>query len=77
MVWSPSLNSKAKDQEDFPGGSDNKASVYNEGDLGSVPGLRRSAGEETDIFSPISNEMFLICLLDVFSLHCSHIMLIY
>ena len=26
---------------DFPGGSDGKASAYNEGDLGSVPGLRR------------------------------------
>ena len=25
----------------FPGGSDGKASAYNEGDLGSVPGLRR------------------------------------
>ena len=23
---------------DFPGGSDGKASVYNEGDLGSIPG---------------------------------------
>ena len=45
MVWSPSLNSKAKDQEDFPGGSDNKASVYNEGDLGSIPGLGRFPGE--------------------------------
>ena len=26
---------------DFPGGSDGKASVYNEGDLGSIPGLGR------------------------------------
>ena len=31
--------------KDFPGGSDGKASVYNEGDLGSIPGLGRSAGE--------------------------------
>ena len=31
--------------EDFPGGSDGKASVYNAGDLGSSPGLRRSPGE--------------------------------
>ena len=31
---------------DFPGGSDGKASVYNEGDLGSIPGSGRSAGEE-------------------------------
>ena len=30
---------------DFPGGSDGKASVYNVGDLGSVPGLGRSPGE--------------------------------
>ena len=30
---------------DFPGGSDGKASVYNEGDLGSVPGLERFSGE--------------------------------
>ena len=27
------------------GGSDGKASVYNEGDLGSIPGLGRSPGE--------------------------------
>ena len=30
---------------DFPRGSDSKASVYNEGDLGSIPGLGRSPGE--------------------------------
>ena len=30
---------------DFPGGSDGKASAYNEGDPGSVPGLGRSPGE--------------------------------
>ena len=30
---------------DFPGGSDSKASVYNAGDLGSIPGLGRSPGE--------------------------------
>ena len=29
----------------FPGGSDGKASAYNVGDLGSVPGLGRSPGE--------------------------------
>ena len=29
----------------FPGGSDSKVSVYNEGDLGSIPGLRRPPGE--------------------------------
>ena len=30
---------------DFPGGSDGKASVYNAGDLGSIPGLGISPGE--------------------------------
>ena len=29
----------------FPGGSDGKVSVYNAGDLGSIPGLGRSPGE--------------------------------
>ena len=29
----------------FPGGSDGKASVYNVGDRGSIPGLGRSPGE--------------------------------
>ena len=31
--------------KDFPGGSEGKASVYNVGDLGSIPGSGRSAGE--------------------------------
>ena len=30
---------------DFPGGSDGKASAYNEGDLGSIPSFGRSLGE--------------------------------
>ena len=30
---------------DFPGSLDGKASAYNVGDLGSIPGLRRSPGE--------------------------------
>ena len=30
---------------DFPGGSDSKASAYNAGDLGSIPGSGRSLGE--------------------------------
>ena len=30
---------------DFPGGSDGKASAYNVGDRGSIPGLGRSLGE--------------------------------
>ena len=29
----------------FPGGSDGKASAYNVGDLGSIPGSGRSSGE--------------------------------
>ena len=29
----------------FPGGSQGKESAFNEGDLGSIPGLRRSPGE--------------------------------
>ena len=29
----------------FPGGSDGKASAYNAGDLGLIPGLRRPFGE--------------------------------
>ena len=32
-------------RRDFSGGSDGKASVYNAGDLGLVPGSGRSAGE--------------------------------
>ena len=31
--------------EVFPGGSDGKASDYNVGDPGSIPGLGRSSGE--------------------------------
>ena len=30
---------------DFPGGSEGKASAYNAGDLGSIPGSGRSPGE--------------------------------
>ena len=30
----------------FPGGSEDKASTYNAGDLGSIPGSGRSPGEE-------------------------------
>ena len=30
---------------DFPGGSDGKASVYNAGHMGSIPGLGRFPGE--------------------------------
>ena len=31
---------------DFPGGSDSKASAYNAGDPGLIPGLGRSPGQE-------------------------------
>ena len=31
--------------KDFPGGSDGKASAYNEGDPGSIPGSGRCPGE--------------------------------
>ena len=31
---------------DFPAGSGSKASAYNAGDPGSIPGLARSPGEE-------------------------------
>ena len=31
--------------QNFPGGSDGKVSVYNVGDLGSIPGLERFSGE--------------------------------
>ena len=31
-------------QAGFPGGSDGKESVFNEGDLGSIPGFDRSPG---------------------------------
>ena len=30
---------------DFPGGSDGRASAYNAGDLGSIPGSGRSSGK--------------------------------
>ena len=36
----------AKGGEGFPGGSDNKQSAHNTGDLGLIPGLGRSPGEE-------------------------------
>ena len=32
-------------KRDFPAGSDSKASAYNVGDSGSIPGLGRSSGE--------------------------------
>ena len=40
-----SITSTSFVHSDFPGGSDGKASVYNVGDPGSMPGLGRSPGE--------------------------------
>ena len=37
----------------FPGGSDSKASVYNVGDPGSIPGSGRSPGEGVATYSSI------------------------
>ena len=39
------LHAKYTITRGFPGGSDSKASACNEGDLGLIPGLRRSPGE--------------------------------
>ena len=45
---------------DFPGGSDGKASAYNAGDPGSIPGLGRSYGEGNGnllLYSCLENPM--------------------
>ena len=42
----PSLLNLPLTSQIFPGGSDGKASAYNVGDLGSIPELGRSSGEE-------------------------------
>ena len=39
------LNLRLSKLQDFPGGSDGKASVYNSGDPGLIPGSGRSPGE--------------------------------
>ena len=36
----------------FPGGSDGNETACNAGDLGSIPGLRRSPGRPTLVFLP-------------------------
>ena len=44
----------------FPGGSAGKESAYNAGDLGSIPGLGRSPGEESGYplqYSGLENSM--------------------
>ena len=38
-------NTNPHNTENCPGGSDSKVSVYNVGDLGSIPGSGRSPGE--------------------------------
>ena len=38
-------NNNNNNNSNFPGSSDSKASAYNAGDLGSIPGLGRSPGE--------------------------------
>ena len=43
VTW---LLSKAFHLQNFPGGSGGKLSALNVGDLGSIPGLGRSPGEE-------------------------------
>ena len=46
FYYEPSLRiCKFYDLFDFPGGSYGKASAYNVGDLGLIPGLGRSPGE--------------------------------
>ena len=42
----PLLNKHKLTVSDFPGGSDGKASVYNAGDLGSIPGSGSSLAKE-------------------------------
>ena len=45
---------------DFPGGLDGKVSVYNAGDLGSIPGLGRFSGEGNGnplLYSCLENPM--------------------
>ena len=44
----PCLTSSPRTPKDFPGSSDGKASAYNAGDPGSIPGLVRSLGEGKD-----------------------------
>jgi len=45
LISAVQQNGSAIHTRDFPGGSDGKVSVYDVGDLGSIPGLGRSLGE--------------------------------
>ena len=44
-MWQNNNNNNNNKTPYFPGGSDRKASAYNVGDPGSIPGLGRSPGE--------------------------------
>ena len=50
QVWE---NIVVQERMGFPGGSDDKESACSAGDLGSIPGLGRSTGEEMAIQSSI------------------------
>ena len=45
LVWEKNINIYKNLDRRFPGGSDDKASACNAGDLGSIPGLGKSPGE--------------------------------
>ena len=45
MIHNEFVSDNTPDFRDSSGGSDGKASVYNAGDPGSIPGLGRSPGE--------------------------------
>ena len=44
LCFLKTLKNHMPPSRDFPGGSDGKASAYNAGDSGSIPGLGRSPG---------------------------------
>ena len=43
--------------QDFPGGSPGKESIYNAGNLGSIPGLGRSPGEGNGYFNILAGRI--------------------
>ena len=48
MIREGKAKRKIKSQISFPGSSNGKASAYNAGDSGSIPGWERSPGEGND-----------------------------
>ena len=55
-----SLKCVSRHEMGFPGASDDKESACNAGDLGSIPGLERSTGEESGYplqYSGLENSM--------------------